>query len=217
MRGVDKNDIVERTGKYVKGRLEGEPSGHDWWHVLRVARIATHIAQTEGADLYIVQLAALLHDLDDWKFSEDGQPGTKEAREWLESIDVDAATIERICGIIEGISFRGAGVETPALSLEGRVVQDADRLDAIGAVGIGRTFAYGGRKGFAMHDPSLKPHLHRSFEEYRESKGTTVNHFYEKLLLLKDRMNTESGKKMANERHAFLKAFLERFLDEWEG
>jgi len=213
---MDKSDIVEKTGKYVKGRLEGESSGHDWWHVLRVMRIATHITEKEGADLYIVQMSALLHDLDDWKFSKDGEAGTKEAREWLESVDEDPATIEQICSIIEGISFKGAGVETPMRSLEGKVVQDADRLDAIGAVGIGRTFAYGGHKRLEMHDPNLRPRLHQSFEEYKESKSTTVNHFHEKLMLLKDRMNTETGKNMAKERHAFLELFLQRFLDEWK-
>jgi uncharacterized protein len=213
---MDKSDIVEKTGKYVKGRLEGDSSGHDWWHVLRVMRMTTHIAEKEGADLFIVQMSSLLHDLDDWKFSKDGESGTKEAREWLESVNADPDTTEHICSIIEGISFRGAGVETPMRSLEGKVVQDADRLDAIGAVGIGRTFAYGGHKGLEMHDPALRPRLHQSFEEYKDSKSTTVNHFHEKLLLLKDRMNTETGKEMAKERHAFLELFLQRFLDEWK-
>ncbi|HSB47796.1 MAG TPA: HD domain-containing protein [Candidatus Bilamarchaeum sp.] len=214
---MDRNALVEKTAQYVKGRLDGEASGHDWHHVLRVMRMATHIAGKEGADLFSVQMAALLHDLDDWKFREDGESGPREAREWLESLGLDSGETGRICSIIEGISFRGAGVETPMETLEGKVVQDADRLDAIGAVGIGRAFAYGGRKGRLMHDPDSKPSMHKSFEDYKAGKGTTVNHFYEKLLLLKDRMNTETGKKMAAERHAFLEIFLQRFLEEWKG
>jgi len=214
---MNKNEIVEKTGEYVKGRLAGESSGHDWWHVLRVLRMSTYLAEKEGADLFVVQMAALLHDLDDWKFSETEERGLKEAAEWLESVNVERQTIEHICRIIENISFKGAGVETRMLTLEGKVVQDADRLDAIGAIGIGRTFAYGGSKNLEMHNPQINPQLHQSFEEYKKSRSTTVNHFHEKLLLLKDRMNTETGKKMAMDRHAFLEAFLRRFLDEWNG
>lgn len=214
---MDRETIIEKTGEYVKGRLEWEASGHDWWHVLRVMRIATHIAEKEGADLFVVQLAALLHDLDDWKFRKDDESGAKEAREWLESVEVDKETAEHVIQIIENISFRGAGVETSMPTVEGKVVQDADRLDAIGAVGIARAFAYGGRKDLEMHNPAIKPLLHSSFEEYRGSKSTTVNHFHEKLLLLKERMNTGTGKEMAHERHAFLERFLERFLEEWKG
>lgn len=214
---MDRNALVERTAQYVKGRLDGEASGHDWQHILRVMRMATHIAQEEGADLFSVQMAALLHDLDDWKFREDGETGPREAGEWLESLGLDSGEAGRICSIIEGISFKGAGVETPMGTLEGKVVQDADRLDAIGAVGIARAFAYGGRKGRLMHDPGSRPRMHSSFDEYRAGRGTTVNHFYEKLLLLKDRMNTKTGKEMARERHAFLEQFLQRFLEEWEG
>src|SRR5512143_2786281 len=206
---MDKSELVEKTAQYVKGRLEGESSGHDWWHVLRVMRMATHIAEAEKADLFVVQMAALLHDLDDWKFSEDGEDrGPREAREWLESVEMDGETTGHICRIIEGMSFKGAMVQTPMESLEGKVVQDADRLDAMGAVGIARAFAYGGRKGRTMHEPDTRPRLHESFEEYRAAKGTTINHFHEKLLLLKDRMNTETGKKMAQERDAFLRLFL---------
>ncbi len=215
---MDNNALVEKTAQYVKGRLEGEASGHDWYHVLRVMRIATHIAEAEKADLFVVQMAALLHDLDDWKFSTDGEDhGAREAREWLESVDVDRDTAGQICRIIESLSFKGAMVQTPMGSLEGNVVQDADRLDAMGAVGIARAFAYGGRKGRPMHEPGIKPRLHESFEEYRSAKGTTINHFHEKLLLLKERMNTGTGKKMAEERDAFLRLFLQRFLTEWEG
>jgi uncharacterized protein len=215
---MDKDSLVEKTAQYVKGRMEGESSGHDWWHVLRVMRMATHIAEEEKADLFIVQMAALLHDLDDWKLKEEGESaGTREAREWLESVDVDKETAGRICRIIEGISYKGANVPTAMETLDGKVVQDADRLDALGAIGIARAFAYGGKKGRAMHEPDARPALHGSFEEYKAAKGTTINHFHEKLLLLKERMNTETGKKMAEERDAFLRLFLERFLEEWEG
>ncbi|MFN7991578.1 MAG: HD domain-containing protein [Candidatus Micrarchaeia archaeon] len=213
---MDKDSIVEKTGQYVKGRLEGESSGHDWEHVLRVMRMATYIAEKEGADLFIVQMAALLHDLDDWKLKEEAA-GPAEAMEWLESVDIDKDTAGRICRIIEGISYRGAMVPTPMDSTEGKVVQDADRLDAMGAVGIGRAFAYGGSKGRPMHDPSVQPVLHRSFEEYKAGKSSTINHFHEKLLLLKDRMNTETGRQMAEDRHRFLQVFLQRFTEEWKG
>ncbi len=215
---MDNDELVARTGTYVKGRLEGEASGHDWWHVLRVMRIATHIAEAEKADLFTVQMAALLHDLDDWKFREEGEPdGPREAREWLETSGVDPPRIERICAIIEGMSFKGAHVPTPMDTLEGKVVQDADRLDAMGAVGIARAFAYGGRAGRPMHDPAAMPRMHESFEEYKAARGTSINHFHEKLLLLKDRMNTDTGKRMAQERDAFLRMFLQRFLEEWKG
>ncbi|MEW6722645.1 MAG: HD domain-containing protein [Candidatus Micrarchaeota archaeon] len=212
---MDKESMVEKTAAYVKGRLEGDSSGHDWWHVLRVTRIATHIADREGADQFIVQMAALLHDLDDWKVAGE-ERGPREAREWMESLDLERGAIERICGIIGNISFKGARVETKMESVEGKVVQDADRLDAMGAIGIGRAFAYGGKKGRAMHDPAEKPALHGSFEEYRAGKGSTINHFHEKLLLLRDRMNTETGKEMAKERHSFLELFLSRFMQEWD-
>jgi uncharacterized protein len=168
--------------------------------------------------LFLVELAALLHDVADWKFAGgDHHAGPRQAREWLQSLAVDAHTIDRVCEIIAGLSFKGAGVATPMSSLEGQIVQDADRLEALGAIGIARAFAYGGHKGQPLHDPAIPPQPHDSFEAYKLGSGSTINHFYEKLLLLKDRMNTATGKRLAAERHAFLERYLEQFFAEWSG
>jgi uncharacterized protein len=211
-------EIIERTANYVRTALSGEGSGHDWWHIDRVWRIAKRIGQAEGADLPVVELAALLHDIADWKaHGGDSNIGPRKASDWLNSLDVDPAIIEQVSQIIANISFKGAKVEQPTLSLEGKVVQDADRLDAIGAIGIARTFAYGGSKGRLIYDPTCKPTDHQTADSYLNSNGTTVNHFYEKLLLLKDRMNTPTGKAMAVKRHQFMVDYLERFYEEWEG
>ncbi len=212
------SDLIHRTADHVKTKLAGDGSGHDWWHVYRVWRMATRISEAEGADPVVAQLAALLHDLADWKaHGGDLTAGPKAAREWLDSLGVEAAVTEHVCRIIASISFKGAGVEETALSLEGKVVQDADRLDAIGAVGIGRAFAYGGAKGRLMFDPGIKPTVHDTPESYLADEGTTVNHFYEKLLLLKDRMNTATGRAVAEQRHRFMEEYLQRFFEEWEG
>jgi uncharacterized protein len=214
----DKDSVVEKTKEYVRKRLGGEGSGHDWWHVYRVWKTALKIGKEEGADLFVVQLAALLHDIADWKFHNgDVSVGPKLAREWLEKLDVEESVISHVCEIIKNISFKGAGVESKMGTKEGMVVQDADRLDAMGAIGITRTFAYGGYAGREIYNPNVKPEKHETFEQYKNSKGHTINHFYEKLLLLKDRMNTKTGKKMAEERHVFMERFLERFFREWEG
>ena len=211
-------DVVERTEGYVRGVLEGDSSGHDWWHVERVRKMAGRLAEEEGADGVVVELAALLHDVADWKFHEgDEKAGSRVAREWLESQQVGEEVIAHVCEIIDGLSFKGAGVPTPMRTVEGQIVQDADRLDAIGAVGIARTFAYGGHKGQPIHLPDQAPQAHQSFADYKASRTTTVNHFYEKLLLLRERMNTASARRVAQERHEYLAAFLERFLAEWEG
>ena len=214
---MDSEEIVERTAAYVKQRLAADSSGHDWWHVYRVWHNARCIAEVEKADLFIVGLAALLHDIADWKFhAGDDSVGPRMAREWLEELQVDPPTIDHVCQIIAGLSFKGAGVQTSMASLEGRVVQDADRLDALGAIGIARTFAYGGHAGRALYDPNVPPEQHLTFEAYKKSSGPTVNHFYEKLLLLKDRMNTLAGRRMADDRHRFMETFLERFFAEWD-
>ena len=213
-----KPDLIERTAQHVRQTLEGDSSGHDWHHITRVLNNAVTIGEAEQADLVVVQLAALLHDIADWKFhGGDDSAGPKAARQWLESQNVDEATIVRVCDIIAGLSFKGAKVATPMSTLEGQVVQDADRLDAIGAIGIARAFAYGGHAGRAMHDPDSPPVQHNSFQAYKSSKGPTINHFYEKLLLLKDRMNTASARRLAAERHAFMEQFLQRFHAEWNG
>lgn len=215
---MDEPGIIQKTADHVRGLLSGDSSGHDWFHIERVRNTALTIAREEGAVLFLVELAALLHDVADWKFAGgDHEAGPKAAREWMESIEVQPAVVEQVCDIIAGLSFKGAGVATPMRSLEGQIVQDADRLDALGAIGIARTFAYGGHKGQAMHDPAIPPQMHASFEAYKNNVGTTINHFYEKLLLLKDRMNTATGKRIAAERHVFMERFLEQFLAEWRG
>ncbi len=209
------NSIIQQTADYVRSQCEHDSSGHDWWHIYRVWRNARAICERERANTFIVELAALLHDLDDWKLSEQGDGKPHRARAWLEDCDVDCVDI--VCEIISHVSFKGAGVANTMESLEGLIVQDADRLDAIGAVGIGRAFAYGGHKHRQMHNPDIEPSSHTSFEAYKGSNSTTVNHFHEKLLLLKDRMNTTTARRIAEGRHSVMVQFLERFLTEWEG
>jgi uncharacterized protein len=194
---VTNDDIIQRTIEHVRQKLGDDSSGHDWWHIHRVWKNALAICRHEHADRFVVELAAILHDLDDWKLdpSNDGTPAGAEA--WLRRMNVEPAIREHVCSIITHVSFKGAGVEDKIPSLEGMTVQDADRLDAIGAVGIGRAFAYGGYKGRAMHDPAQAPQFHATFEHYKRGEGTTINHFHEKLLLLEDRMHTATAKRMA--------------------
>lgn len=215
---MNKRRIIKKTEEFVRDKLKGEGSGHDFWHVYRVWKNAIQIARREKADLFVVELAALLHDVADWKFcGGDDNEGPRQARAWLSSLDVEDSITDHVCSIIKNISFKGAGVGSKIETLEGKVVQDADRLDAIGAIGIGRTFAYGGHKGREMHDPSQKPKIHKTFEQYKNSNSTSVNHFYEKLLLLKDLMNTETAKEIAETRNQFMEKFLKEFFKEWEG
>jgi len=210
--------IIEETRRHVESLFADDGSGHDWWHIYRVWTVAGKLADAEGADRTVVELGALLHDIADWKFHDgDDTIGPKKARQWLESQGADANTIGHVCDIVATISYKGAGVSTPMQTLEGKVVQDADRLDAIGAQGIARTFAYGGNKNRLIYHPDQKPVMHQSFEAYKKNDGHTINHFYEKLLLLKDRMNTEAGRKMAEERHRFMEQFLDQFFREWHG
>lgn len=215
---MDKDAIIQQTAEYARRTLEGDGSGHDWWHVYRVWKSALHIAECEGADVFIVQLGALLHDIADWKFHDgDVGVGAGVARAWLESLGVAERDCARVCDVVANVSFKGAGVPNTMSSLEGLCVQDADRLDAIGAVGIGRCFAYGGYRGRPMYDPAVAPRYHETFEAYRDANSHTIAHFYEKLLLLKDRMNTETARRIAAGRHAFMEAFLAQFYAEWEG
>ena len=210
--------IVDATIIYVKQQLEGAEAGHDWFHIERVYRNALHIADQENCNREVVQLAALLHDIADSKFhSGDESIGPKTARTFLESQHADEATIDHVVKIIENISFKGGKTERTFSSLELDIVQDADRLDAIGAIGIARTFNYGGFKNRPMYDPAIAPNMHMTKEEYKASNAPTINHFYEKLLLLKERMNTSTGKKLAEERHRFMEVFLAQFYAEWEG
>jgi uncharacterized protein len=214
---MTREQIIQKTADYIRREFSDDSSGHDWWHIYRVWKNAIAICEIEKADSFIVQLAALLHDLDDWKFNDHGDETPHRARAWLDSCDVDSSIADSVCEIIEHISYKGAGVENKMDSLEGFIVQDADRLDAIGAIGIGRAFAYGGYKNRPLYDPDSAPKMHASFEEYKNSKSATINHFYEKLLLLKDRMNTATAKRIAAERHKVMENFLSQFMLEWEG
>jgi len=215
---MNKEKIVKQTEKYAKNKLLGEGSGHDWWHVYRVWKNAINIGHHEDVDMFVVQLAALLHDISDWKFNKgDDNVGPKMAKEWLKKSRVEEKIISHVCEIIKEISFKGAGVKTRMRTKEGMVVQDADRLDAIGAIGIARTFAYGGYAGEEIYNPNIKPELYDPFKKYKNKKGTSINHFYEKILLLKDLMNTKTAKKIAEERQKFVEQFLDRFYKEWEG
>jgi len=214
----NQEEIIRKTAEYVRATLEGEASGHDWWHAYRVWKVAQTIGKQEGADLFVVELAALLHDIADWKFHDgDETVGPQKARTWLTSLHVQKDIIDHVCEIIETVSFKGAGVATPMRTLEGKVVQDADRLDAIGAIGIGRCFAFGGSKGRLMYDPQQKVLLHESAESYKKNDSTSLNHFYEKLFLVKDRINTKTARDIAQQRHEYMKVFVKRFLDEWNG
>ncbi|HNA90023.1 MAG TPA: HD domain-containing protein [Anaerolineales bacterium] len=214
---MTRDEVIQKTADYIKQEFLNDSSGHDWWHIYRVWKNAIAICEIEKADAYLVQLAALLHDLDDWKFNASGDETPLRARAWLDSCSVDPITADNVCKIITHISYKGAGVENKMDSLEGFIVQDADRLDAIGAIGIGRAFAYGGYKNRPLYDPDMPPKLHASFEEYKNSKSATINHFYEKLLLLKGMMNTQTAKRIAEQRHKVMEDFLSQFMLEWEG
>ena len=209
--------LIERVAGQIRERFLAESSGHDWQHIYRVWQLARQIAEREGANREIAELGALVHDIADWKFHDgDEQRGPREAELLLESEGAPRHIIEPVVEIVATISFKGAGVNSEMRTLEGWCVQDADRLDAIGAIGIARCFAYGGHAGRLMHDPDVPPVLHQTAEAYKAAKGTSLNHFYEKLFLLKARMNTPCGRVLAEERHAFMEAFVARFLDEWE-
>jgi uncharacterized protein len=215
---LTRQQLITKTADHVQSLLSGEGSGHDWWHILRVWNNAKTIAATETANLFIVEMAALLHDIGDHKFHNgDETIGPRMASEWLVSLKVQDDIINHICTIIKELSFKGAGTTSEMSTIEGRIVQDADRLDAIGAIGIARTFAYGGHKNREMYNPDFLPELHDSFEAYKNSTAPTINHFYEKLLLLKDRMHTQTAKRMAEQRHQYMESYLEQFFAEWNG
>lgn len=215
---MNKKEIIEKTKQFVKKKFETEGSGHDWWHIYRVWRNARHIGRHEKVDLFVVELGALLHDIADFKFHNgDLTVGPKAARTWLAELKVPQEIIDQVAHIVEHVSFKGSGTKSLMKSQEGKVVQDADRLDAIGAIGIARVFAFGGNQNRAIHLPDIKAKKNMSFAEYKKTESTSINHFYEKLLLLKDLMNTKTGKKLAQERHDYMIKFLEQFLNEWEG
>lgn len=212
---MGRSKLIAATEEHVRELFREDATGHDWNHVDRVRRLALTIAKAEGADLELVELAALLHDVGDWKFHDDPNAAPKLIREWLASQGADPDLIREVIEIAEGVSYKGAGVETKPRTLEGQVVQDADRLDGIGAIGVARAFSYGASKGRPMHDPAQPPQTHNSFAAYKANQGPTINHFYEKLLLLKDRMHTPTARQLAEPRHAFLETFLKQFLAEW--
>lgn len=210
--------LIHKTINFVKQQLENAEGGHDWFHIERVYNNAMKIAETEDCDLIVVQLGALLHDIADSKFHNgDETVGPKVATVFLEGENVEVMVIDHVVKIIENISFKGGNFEKSFNSKELEIVQDADRLDALGAIGIARTFNYGGFKNRPLYNPDIEPNLNMSKEEYKKSTAPTINHFYEKLLLLKDRMNTETGKKLAQGRHNYMVNFLSQFYAEWEG
>ncbi|MBB4806216.1 uncharacterized protein HNP38_001488 [Chryseobacterium defluvii] len=209
-------NIIDNTVVFVKEKLEGAEAGHDWFHIERVWKLSKKIAETESCNEEVVELSALLHDIADPKFHNgDETLALKISREFLESQDASEEIIDQVLFVIRNISFKNRGEVPEHQPLELKIVQDADRLDAIGAIGVARTFNFGGFKNNLMYHPDIKPKLDMSKEEYKKSDGTTVNHFYEKLLLLKDLMNTEKGKKIAGERHVFMQHFLDQFYKEW--
>ncbi len=215
----DQQKVINNTIAFVKETLQGAEGGHDWFHIERVYKNSLLIAKSENVDVFIVSLGALLHDIADAKFHNgDETIGPKVASKFLLSQDVDSTVIEHVTNIIKFISFKNSlennnRFSSPELS----IVQDADRLDAIGAIGIARCFNYGGFKNRALYNPEIEPNLHMSKEEYKKSETPTINHFYEKLLLLKDKMNTKTGRQIADNRHKFMEQYLTQFYAEWNG
>lgn len=213
----EKKEIIRKVIKFMEKRLEDDYSGHDWWHVWRVWRTAQYLSKFIKVNKFVVELGALLHDVADWKFyGGDMEEGAKEATKLLKRLKVEKKVIDQVCEIIRHISFKGEGVRPEPLSREGQIVQDADRLDSTGAVGIARTFAYGGARSKAIYDPEKRPAHFQNFKQYLNNKSSSINHFYERLFLVKDLMNTKVGKKIAAKRHKILEKFLVDFKGEWE-
>ena len=210
------NTIISYALEFVKNTFNDDFSGHDYFHTLRVYKMATRIAEQENANLIIVQLAALLHDVDDIKLSPETYVNKDRSVTFLRSHDIAEEIIKTICNIIDEISFKGTDTITPE-TIEGKCVQDADRLDAIGAIGIARTFAYGGSHNRIIHDPEIKPTVNMNADKYQSHISTSINHFYEKLFLLKDLMNTDTAKTIAEQRENYMRAYISEFLDEWDG
>src|SRR5688572_8580646 len=218
MDSFSSEEILQNTINFVKEELQNAEGGHDWFHIERVYKNALLISESENVDKTVVALGALLHDIADSKFyNGDESVGPRKAGQFLKSQNVSEEIIEQVLKIIENVSFKGGNKNQEFHSKELEVVQDADRLDALGAIGIARTFNYGGFKNRKLYDPEIKPNLNMTPSEYKVSDAPTINHFYEKLLLLKDRMNTETGRKVAEERHVFMETFLKQFYAEWNG
>lgn len=216
---MQKKKIIAKTKAHLRAEFAKESSGHDWWHIERVLHAATVIAKGEkDADLFIVQLGGLLHDVADFKFhGGDDTIGGKVAAQWLKRAGADEGTVQKVVHIVDNVSFKGLGVKSKMRSLEGKIVQDADRLDAIGAIGIARAFAYGGHKGRPIYNPEGATKNHKSFASYKKGSDSSIHHFYEKLIHVKDLMNTKTGKRMAAARHRYIKEYLKEFHAEWDG
>ncbi|MFH0735515.1 MAG: HD domain-containing protein [bacterium] len=212
---LDQQGIINFTKEYIKNQFSQEGSGHDWQHIYRVWNTSKQISAVEGGNTFIIEMAALLHDIADWKFyGGDLNIGPQKAKEWLTQFNINKKLINSIVDIVANISFKGIAKKNTNLSPEGQIVQDADRLDTIGAIGIARVFAYSGFTGRQIYNPNLKPIEHKSTESYFNNNNTAINHFYEKLLLLKDLMNTNYAKKLAEERHNFMVLYLNQFFKE---
>ena len=215
---MQKEEIIAATVTFTKETLENAEGGHDWWHVYRVWQVAKSIAKQEEVDGLVVELGALLHDIADSKFYQgDESIGPEKARRFLMELGIEESIIIQVENIIKHISFKGGNEKQLFHSKELDVVQDADRLDAMGAIGIARAFSYGGFKNRKIYDPAIPPDLHRTKESYKNNTDPTINHFYEKLFLLKDRMNTKTGRLLAEERHQFMVLYIQQFYAEWEG
>ncbi|EEM17191.1 MULTISPECIES: HD domain-containing protein [Bacillus] len=211
---MKKQEKIQKTVAFVRGILETDASGHDWYHIERVHKLALSLSEKEGGDRFVIEMAALLHDVADEKLNESEEAGMKKVSDWLEGLNVTEEETEHILHIIMNMSYKG-GHGGKVSTLEGKIVQDADRLDALGAIGIARTFAYGGAKGRLMYDPNIPPREEMTKEEYRKNDDPSLNHFYEKLLKLKDLMNTDAAKREAEIRHRYMEEFIEQFMKEW--
>jgi uncharacterized protein len=215
---METDKILENTIHFVKDQLKGAEGGHDWFHIERVYNNALLISKKETGNIFVVSLAALLHDIADSKFHNgDESIGPKIAKEFLQTQNIKLEIIEHIVNIIKNTSFKGGNFTKDFESKELDIVQDADRLDAIGAIGIARCFNYGGFKEREIYNPKIKPNLKMTKEEYKNANAPSINHFYEKLLLLKNKMNTNTGKALAEKRHAFMLLYLDQFYREWNG
>lgn len=208
---MNKDIILKQTKSFVKTKLYKEGSGHDWLHIKRVYNLATYICEKEGGDEFIIKMTALLHDIDDWKFSDNNST----TENFLKSLNIDEKIIQKIIDIISTMSYKGGVLDSTQTTLEGKIVQDADRLDAMGAIGIARAFTYGGSKHRLIYDPSIKPMSFENLQQVRNENNHTINHFYEKLLRLKDLINTNTAQQIAEKRHRFMEIYLNEFYNEW--
>lgn len=215
---MTKSQVISQTQAFIKEKFNQEGTGHDYWHIHRVLQLARHIAAREkGADMFVAELGSLLHDIADFKFHDDPEAGPKATRAWLSSLKVDEAVIVHVEDIVRNVSFKGAKFKNNLTTLEGQIVHDADKLDALGAIGIARAFVYGGARNKVMHDPDRPLEEYDTVDAFKHNTAPTINHFYEKILLLKDRMFTKTGKQMAQHRHEVVEQFLKEFHDEWDG